>query len=108
MYYLFITEPEEDIHLVLNQIRHDNCNLPELERHWSATVNYRLNTIKKATSTQEIFKEWPSYMIPMGYKLVCKNIFNIVLHLYYFVVLYQIPIVNKFKHINYYYYMSLK
>jgi len=90
MYYLFITEPEEDINLVLNQIRHDNCSLPELERHWSATVNYRLNTIKNATSTQEIIKEWPSYMIPMGYKLVSKNIFNIGLHiLYYIMVLYQ-------------------
>eukprot|EP00102_Acyrthosiphon_pisum_P026311 XP_016663521.1 PREDICTED: uncharacterized protein LOC107884923 [Acyrthosiphon pisum] len=78
-------ESEEDINLVLNQIRHDNCNLPDLERHWSATVNYRLNTIKKATSTQEIIKEWPSYMIPMGYKLIdidfkalYPNCFNIL------------------------------
>lgn len=29
-------EPEEDIQLILNQIKHDNCSLPELERHWSS------------------------------------------------------------------------
>ncbi|CAH1733039.1 unnamed protein product, partial [Aphis gossypii] len=63
-------EPEEDVQLILNQIKHDNCSLPELERHWSSTVNYRLNEIQKATSTQEIIKEWRSYKLPMGYKLI--------------------------------------
>lgn len=64
-------EPEGFIQLILNQIKHDNCSLPELERHWSSTVNHRLNDIQKATTTQEIIREWKSYKIPMGYKLVC-------------------------------------
>lgn len=65
--------------MILNQIKHDNCSLPELERHWGATINYRLNFIKKATSTEIIMKEWPSYMNPMGYKLVCVFVFYLFL-----------------------------
>lgn len=48
--------------------------MPELKRHWSATVNNRLNSIQKATATGNIMKEWARFMNPMGYKLVCVTI----------------------------------
>jgi hypothetical protein len=65
--------------LILNQIKHDNCSFPELEKNWQATVKYRLNKIENSTSTKEIMREWPSYTVPMGYKLVRKKCFYIKL-----------------------------
>jgi len=42
----------------------------EIEVIWAATVNTRLNSIRKSQSTSETLLSWPSYKLPAGYRLV--------------------------------------
>ena len=61
---------EKDIECVLDELKHDSTSFPYLERNWKATINYRLNYIKNASSTNDILKMWKQYLIPYGHKLV--------------------------------------
>lgn len=69
--YTYFLEPETDIADILDMIKYDSdISFPNLQQHWSATVQFRLNEIKKANSTTDILNEWKSYSQPLGYKLV--------------------------------------
>jgi len=61
---------EDNIDSILDVLKYNTTSYPELEDNWKSTVNYRLNDIKKSTSTEEIFKNWKQYLIPYGHKLV--------------------------------------
>ncbi|XP_022166808.1 uncharacterized protein LOC111031246 [Myzus persicae] len=63
--------PEYDIDYIVDQIKYDlNCSFPDLENNWKSTTNYRLNEIKNFVSISEIIKNWNSYTLPLGYRLV--------------------------------------
>lgn len=66
-----VAEPEIDVQYIIEQIKHDhNCPFPELEKNWKATTKFRLNDIQNSTSTNDIIKNWSSYKLPLGYRLV--------------------------------------
>ncbi|CAI6365987.1 unnamed protein product [Macrosiphum euphorbiae] len=64
----FVSEIEIDG--ILDILKHGNSTFPELESMWNATINYRLNNIKCATSTADILKTWKHYLLPYGHKLI--------------------------------------
>ncbi|CAI6356694.1 unnamed protein product [Macrosiphum euphorbiae] len=64
------SESETNIDHYLNSLKHDNCTFNEIEVIWAATVNTRLNSIRKSKSTSETLLSWPSYKLPAGYRLV--------------------------------------
>ncbi|XP_050533804.1 uncharacterized protein LOC126901417 [Daktulosphaira vitifoliae] len=68
----FIIEPEEENIRDIDIIKYNHLNIPfpQLQEHWSSTVNYRLKRIREAKETNEIINEWASYRLPLGYKLV--------------------------------------
>lgn len=70
MYPFFISEDETDIDHFLTSLKHDNCTFSEIEVIWAATVNNRLNSIRKSQSTSETLLYWASYRLPAGYRLV--------------------------------------
>jgi len=61
---------EKNIDSILDVLKYNTTSYPDLEENWKSTVNYRLNDIKKSTSTEEILKNWKQYLIPYGHKLV--------------------------------------
>ena len=71
---------EKNIDSILDVLKYNTTSCPDLEENWKSTVNYRLNDIKKSTSTEEILKNWKQYLIPYGHKLVSnKYIINKIL-----------------------------
>lgn len=71
---------EKNIDSILDVLKYNTTSYPDLEENWKSTVNYRLNDIKKSTSTEEILKNWKQYLIPYGHKLVSnKYIINKIL-----------------------------
>jgi len=71
---------EKNIDPILDVLKYNTTSYPDLEENWKSTVNYRLNDIKKSTSTEEILKNWKQYLIPYGHKLVSnKYIINKIL-----------------------------
>ncbi|CAI6353215.1 unnamed protein product [Macrosiphum euphorbiae] len=61
---------EKNIDSILDVLKYNTTSYPDLEENWKSTVNYRLNDIKKSTSTEEILKNWKQYLIPYGHKLI--------------------------------------
>lgn len=68
-YKIFLVS-EIEIDGILDILKHGSSTFPELESMWNATINYRLNNIKYATSTADILKTWKHYLLPYGHKLV--------------------------------------
>lgn len=68
---------EKNIDAILYILKYNTTSYLDLEENWKSTVNYRLNVIKKSTSTEEILNSWKQYLIPYGHKLVSdKYIIN--------------------------------
>jgi len=56
-------------------LKHEELTWPDIEMIWAKTSGYRLNHLKSTNfSPSEIYKTWPQYMQPLGYKLVSKLI----------------------------------
>lgn len=73
MFYFnsIVSVPEYDINYIIDQIKYDsNCSFPDLENNWKSTTNYRLNEINNYSTTSEIIKNWNSYTLALGYRLV--------------------------------------
>lgn len=62
--------PEVNIDQILDILKYDTTSYTDLELNWSATINHRLNDLKNAKSTKDIFKNWKQYLIPYGHKLL--------------------------------------
>ncbi|XP_031353765.1 uncharacterized protein LOC116178415 [Photinus pyralis] len=63
-------DSEKDAEDIIRSLRNDDLSAEELDRFWKACGNYRLNQIRTANSTAEIFKKWPQYKTPSGYRFI--------------------------------------
>ncbi|KAI8122774.1 hypothetical protein CVS40_6554 [Lucilia cuprina] len=83
-----VCNDEPDAEFSVKCLRNDTITMDELDIYWRKCSNYRLNQIKKLSTTLDILNEWPEYKKPSGYQLVIKSLI-------------ENPIVNKLIHNTY-------
>lgn len=70
--------PEDDADAVRRSLKHDKLSTAEFDHLWKACSQSRLKDIRESATTTEIFKEWPEYKQPQGFRLVSGH-FNLKL-----------------------------
>ncbi|XP_046805893.1 uncharacterized protein LOC124419663 [Lucilia cuprina] len=66
-----VCNDEPDAEFSIKCLRNDTITMDELDIYWRKCSNYRLNQIKKLSTTLDILNEWPEYKKPSGYQVVC-------------------------------------
>ncbi|KAG5879461.1 hypothetical protein JTB14_025127 [Gonioctena quinquepunctata] len=62
--------PENDAEACLTALKYENLSAEEFDSHWNACAKYRLSDIKIMPTSAEVFKKWPFYKKPYGYRLI--------------------------------------
>ncbi|KNC20874.1 hypothetical protein FF38_04215 [Lucilia cuprina] len=65
-----VCNDEPDAEFSVKCLRNDTITMDELDIYWRKCSNYRLNQIKKLSTTLDILNEWPEYKKPSGYQLI--------------------------------------